>query len=123
RARSLCQVESVVLTSNLDVVKVESGILISEPIGRHESGKRRTTLLPVDEILAPLENNQQSVVIRGSPLWPASDDENDVSGLFHVELGDPDKNLLVALEDVVAVVNLQHDCETAKQEQQPAPRS
>ncbi|KAL9937949.1 hypothetical protein V8E36_003494 [Tilletia maclaganii] len=102
--------KSVVLPGTLDVIKVDSAVLLRSPINRSRDEERWTTLLLVSSIM----RSEARTVIRGAPLWPAHDqEETDLDSLFHVAIGDEEEDVTVDVKEVLSVLNIQHDCTTA----------
>ncbi|KAE8218260.1 hypothetical protein CF319_g7831 [Tilletia indica] len=110
--RRFQQVSSVVLWDTRDLVSPDSAILVANPIGKDDE-QQWTSLLLVEDILVSVSADpQKPVIIRASPLWPAHQDASEEDGLFEVIIGTEKQNVL--LKDIVAVINLQHDCLRAK---------
>ncbi|KAE8219165.1 hypothetical protein CF319_g7093 [Tilletia indica] len=111
--RRFQQASSVKLGDTRDVVFADSAILVATPIGKDDDEQQWTSLLLVEDILVSVSaDSQKSVLIRAFPLWPAHQDAIEEDGLFEVGVGTEKQNVL--LKDIVAVINVQHDCLRAK---------
>ncbi|KAL9937812.1 hypothetical protein V8E36_003357 [Tilletia maclaganii] len=112
RSLTYHDVSSVVLVGTPDIVRRDHAVSISRPINRDQDGERWTTLALVDAIFETQQQGASRVLVRASPLWP-QEQQNEDDALFRVAVGDASEDVLLALEDIIAAVNVQHDCREA----------
>ncbi|KAL9932999.1 hypothetical protein V8E36_008254 [Tilletia maclaganii] len=112
RSLTYHDVSSVVLVGTADIIRRDHAVSISRPINRDKDGERWTTLALVDAIFETKQQGASRVLVRASPLWPQEQQDDD-DALFRVAVGDACEDVLLALEDIIAAVNVQHDCREA----------
>ncbi|KAK0523274.1 hypothetical protein OC842_006208, partial [Tilletia horrida] len=106
------QVQSVTLFGTSDVVTEDSAVLSHTVAQRVEDGEQlHTRLYLVESVLASSVPNGRRM-LRALPLWPRPG-STEQGARIQSALGQDEERMLINLEDVVAVINIQHDCAAA----------
>ncbi|CAD6889218.1 unnamed protein product [Tilletia caries] len=108
RRRAYQQVESYTVMGSGDVVLNESCIMIKRELMSAADEAITTQFLQVQHIFQASSSSQsKATIVQALPLWPKEHSDENV---LHIERGSSLEAIMFDAKDIVAVVNMQHDC-------------